>query len=251
MVEENFSANQNGANTNEDHSKMEIIKRFALQYCRMESSVSKGQLNDLINIIRSEEFSKSMFIETINNIEDCQKICNQMSDGSSSLDGFEEIKIESVEKLYSSTIYVRDIVQVLRFQIRNANEEDLLLEPVERTNDKGVRAFSHLMETNFGKEIYNHVKDKVLSSTDPSVIWYEQPFSDQMSFSGILQMYSDKSAVTLRKNGISAYPVHINFLNFKYPEWRRQILKERTLVAYLPVEIVKLDDEDEKKLKRN
>ena len=222
----------------EPNSRMEVIKSFAEQYCRMERKIGKEQLNELISTIRNDEFCKRTFCDTIKNVEDCFQICKDNAEQLSSMEGFEEVHIDSAENCYSTTIYVRNIVDVLRSQLEEASENYVIFEPLERRDQSGKRLFSNIMETDYGNELCNYVKDKVLTSSDSNVIWYDGSFFNRKSFCGIIQMYSDKCAVTLRKNGISAYPVHVTFLNFKYPEWRRQIMAEKTLLAYLPVEIV-------------
>jgi len=243
LVAQQKASQMKARDTCEPNSRMEVIKKFAEQYCRMERKIGKEQLNELIGTIRNEDFCKRTFCDTIRNLEDCQQICKNMAEHHSSMECFEEVRIESADNCYSSKMYVRNIVDVLRSQMECASDKNVMFEPLERRDQSGERLFSNIMETQYGKELCDYVKDKVVTSSDSNVIWYDRTLSNRKSFCGIIQMYSDKCAVTLRKNGISAYPVHVTFLNFKYPEWRRQIMAEKTLVAYLPVEIVENEEE--------
>ena len=62
------------------------------------------------------------------------------------------------------------------------------------------------------------------------------------SFVGFLQLYSDKTAMTLRKVGIDAYPVHVLFMNFEYGQWKKTIVDEESIVSFLPVEYENSED---------
>jgi len=55
-------------------------------------------------------------------------------------------------------------------------------------------------------------------------MWMKREDTGIDSFVRFLQLYSDKSKTTLKRTGVSAYPIHMNMLNFSYEGWKREIL---------------------------
>ena len=93
------------------------------------------------------------------------------------------------------------------------------------------------METDFGRHLCTAVMERVKLSESEDIFWNDSEVEGSQSFGGLLQCYSDKSATTLKKSGISAYPLHIVFMNLTYEQWKKSISKGSTLLAYLPVVI--------------
>ena len=102
------------------------------------------------------------------------------------------------------------------------------MEPQHRTDRNGEQEFGHIMETSYGWKIYNYMKEKVMKRRKEDATWFDETSSSDRTFTGILQLYSDKMVMTLKKNGVKAYPVHLVLMNFEYPEWKAQIMEENT-----------------------
>ena len=75
LVNQHKASLVNARGNVEPNSRMEVIKSFAEQYCRMERKIGREKLNELISTIRNEEFCKRTFCDIIENVEDCFQIC--------------------------------------------------------------------------------------------------------------------------------------------------------------------------------
>ena len=58
LVDQQKASLMNARDKCQPNSRMEVIKNFAEQYCRMERKIGKEQLNELIITIRNEDFCK-------------------------------------------------------------------------------------------------------------------------------------------------------------------------------------------------
>ena len=93
------------------------------------------------------------------------------------------------------------------------------------------------METDFGRHLCTAVMERVILSESEDIFWNDSKVEGPQSFAGMLQCYSDKSTTTLKKSGISSYPLHIVFMNLTYEQWKKAISNGSTVLAYLPVDI--------------
>ena len=156
---------------------------------------------------------------------------------------FQEKTIVSNCGMFAGKISLKDPVELIKWQMKSINERTVRMEPQHRTDQNGEQEFGHIMETSYGWKIYNYMKEKVMKCRREDATWFDETSSSDRSFTGILQLYSDKTVMTLKKNGVKAYPVHLVLMNFEYPEWKAQIMEENTLVGYLPVEMYEVVDD--------
>lgn len=223
----------------EDEAKVDMertVDMLAVNLCLLEKKAGKKTVEEVINAIRSEDFSKEAFVKRVRNFGDCKQICRDIVRKSLAEHMFEERTVETADRKFSSKIYVRNVQDVLKKQIEDADHTNFHIHPI--TNEKngaGQSGFHHMLETEYAKRLGDVVCDRIKSDPSLDVMWMTRENSDRESFVGFMQLYSDKSKTSLKRTGVTAYPIHVNLMNFTYEGWKRQIMNETTLVAYLPV----------------
>ena len=131
-------------------------------------------------------------------------------------------------------VYLRDPVAVIERQMKKASVtgpdgRNFYFHPVSlesRATGKAVR--THPMSADLAKSILPSVRDEVMDSFDEKVMWDEE-----RSFMCMLQMYTDKSAMSLSTKAHVFYPMHIAVLNLKSELKDSLIRTGETVVAYL------------------
>ena len=86
--------------------------------------------------------------------------------------------------------------------------------------------------------------DLIKRSTTNDFLWYFENNSDQVSFVGLLQLYSDKSRKCLKESAFQFYRIHAMFLNFSEAYRRSCILSGLTTVALLPTTFYVIEDQN-------
>lgn len=66
---------------------------------------------------------------------------------------------------------------------------------------------TYLLQTQICDNVYKIVNQSVLHFTDAVIVWIEDPHEENVSFDGMVQVYTDKTATALKANDIIAYPV--------------------------------------------
>jgi len=243
---DNVENNSDVISFNVDHSSdtdtQRLIDSLVVNLCLIERKVGRKSVDDMLSIIRNEHFDINSFNNQIRNVHECKERCREIIDRDLSEDGFKSFIVKNNDGRFEAKLYMKNILSVIGDQMSEANTDNFIVHPICKRNEEGEIVFSHMLETEYAKELVEAVKNRVLCHHDEEAIWMFQGESSTESFCGIFQMYSDKSAVTLKKNGISAYPVHIVFMNFTYEGWKEMIMKEKTIVAYLPINYEHVDD---------
>lgn len=236
-----------GDDNNEDNhdGKRDIertIETLAINLCLLEKKPGKKTIDEIIDTIRRDDFNKEEFVKRVKNFSDCKKICHSILQKSLAQFEFEEKVVYSSDRKFSSKIYVRNAVDVLMKQVEESDESDFHLHPKTTKNDDGQRCYHHMLETEYAKNLKDVLCNRIMSDANLDVMWMSGGDSDRESFIGFIQLYSDKSKTSLKRTGVCAYPVHLNFMNSTFEGWKKQIISSRTLVAYLPVGIDNEED---------
>ena len=74
-----------------------------------------------------------------------------------------------------------------------------------------------------------------MSSEEASIEWNQSRSTTPNSFIWMLQIYTDKTATTLKSQSLVGYPIHVTFLNVTIQFRRFLIDHGYTLVGFLPV----------------
>lgn len=117
-------------------------------------------------------------------------------------------------------LFMGEPIELLRVQLKLANPNDIMMRPrvpgVDGStikDDNGVSEV-HTMDKLYTKEIYACVREHVMGSIDSSALCTDSIRSAFSSFVGMLQIYTDRTAATLKWSVAVAYPVQVVLLNF-------------------------------------
>lgn len=93
--------------------------------------------------------------------------------------------------------------------------------------------------------MYDAAGTELRRSVDPETGWYESVLHENTRFVGMVQVYRDEAATTLKANVIVSYSVHIDFLKFSSQYHRFLIDLEHRLLTLLPVSTSKVCHESD------
>ena len=144
--------------------------------------------------------------------------------------GFNSVPI-SDESGNNCRLYMRDPVETLKRQLEKSSRRNMIYEHVREINRAGERIYNHPLSGKLAEEGFPRIIDAIMQSSRAEVYWD----SSGNNFIGPVQLYSDKSMVTLSAKSLTFYPLHVTLLNFKN-EFRRSLIQRgETKVAFLPV----------------
>lgn len=226
----------------EERALQRTIETLAINLCVLEKKSGKKSVEEIINTIRRDDFNKEAFLKRVRHLDDCKEICRDIVSKSLAEMNFEERTVHTADRKFSSKIYVRNVIDVLRKQMKQADLENFYTHSVTKQTNAGQNGFHHFLETEFARKLEEEVCDRVKKHSNVDVMWMTSQECGRESFVGFLQLYSDKSKTSLKRTGVTAYPIHVTLMNFCYPAWKKEIMEERTLAAYLPVGVDYEDD---------
>lgn len=106
------------------------------------------------------------------------------------------------------------------------------------------------MQTKYGRDIYICIKSEVLRSTNKIILGNGSLSGKNSSYAGMVKVYSDTTAATLKSNAILAYPVHGVLMNFSKEVHKYLIDHGYRLAGLLPVSTSGICTEEEEINKR-
>jgi Plavaka transposase len=105
-------------------------------------------------------------------------------------------------------------------------------------NRAGTRIYNHAMGCNLMKEVVPLIRESIIGEVGGG-FWV-----DKFSFVGAIQAYSDKSCQTLKAGSHIFLPLHLSTLNLKQALIQSLESNRDTVVAYLPVDIVRVETQE-------
>ena len=147
--------------------------------------------------------------------------------------GFNKVKLfKDREARVGLDVFIRSPLQVVRQLMEHASAErqNFFFDPVKLVDRDGKRLFKHPMSCDIAHEALRNVKETIFAHKDASVCWTDD------SFVALLQVYSDKSCMSLKSTALSFYPLHVSVLGFSSSEREAAIRRGDSLVAFLPVD---------------
>ena len=149
--------------------------------------------------------------------------------------GFGEVWVANPDKSEEGiSIFVRDPVAVIERQLRKArvtgpHGRNFYFKPLRsKSKVSGEDMIAHPMSGDLANTIVDEVISEIMGSTDPGVTWDERK-----SFMCMLQVYSDKSHMSLSTKAHVFYPLHIAVLNLDSELKDATVRSGETVVAYL------------------
>lgn len=138
------------------------------------------------------------------------------------------------------TFFLRNTQDIIRKQLALARNDEVVLRPFVQDSTA-----IHPLHSKFCENVYKNVRNHVQRSTSRNIFWNEKEGEEKLSFVGMLQVYTDKTATSLKANAVVAYPVHVVLLNFTQTFRRFLIDHGHTFVGLLPV-CTTTDEQDER-----
>ena len=217
-----------------------LITKLCVAITRWADKVGDKPFNDIIHYLREPEFSISKFLERVTSVDYCRKVTMAITTTEMVRRGYSERHVYDSRGTSYGRLFMKSAVEVLQSQMMDANDKDIYVYPCEKFTRNNEHGVSNVMQTWFGREVTKSTRNKLALSSNPSEFWHDRTSSDP-HFTGIIQIYSDKSATSLKSSAVNAYPVHITLLNFDASFRTRKIVEGKTILGYLPVEMMESD----------
>ena len=200
---------------------------------RLSRSAGQKQVNAFLNIVRRHRQHLSTVFEKASSVAACRDHLQSEMMDEARREGFDVVDVKDHTHGSKGTVYMKNNVTVLQKQVSFVSPDEFTFRPKYGTNQR----IREPMETAAFNEMYCKRRDGVIRSTSKSTYWVDSSVLGIPSFVGFVQIYSDKSAMTLKSNAMVVYPVHAVFLNTTAECRRRLIDGGHTLVGFLPVDI--------------
>jgi len=221
----------------------EGTKEFARMVIKYDEKSKRELLKEVIEILNKDSFSIKHFREKIKSISNCREVIKEELDKKMESDGFEksEVKLTKDGHITKTSFFKKNVIAVLRKQVElcmNQNfkvtiEKDIVQ---EEGKDDGEE---HPTNTLFFRNINRMKRASVMKCPEMEVIWYEN--GECKSFTGLCQVFTDKTASSLNAKAMTAHAVHLTLLNFdkRFREWL--INHGHTIIGFLPTKMNAVD----------
>jgi len=220
----------------------ELAHSLGMAMVSISRKVGNKEASNLLRIITDPRFSSEMYRKMYPSIASCKNITKERFHREMEGKGFTKKAVLDPQNKILCHIYSKSPISVLQNQIRNASGRNSYFRHVKHANRAGEISFGHPMAAKLGGSGARAVEMAVKASQDNSIVWCEMGRDSQQSFVGMGQMYSDKSATSLKASTFTFYPVHLTLHNFSEKERRRFIVEGLTVVGYLPVEFYNIEE---------
>ena len=186
----------------------------------------------MIDILASPSFNKSDFRLKCKRNMDCIEEQNVQSEKHLRVLGFEKVEVLDPETKSRCHLYVRSPITVLQEQISHAKSPSMIF---NREDCPSAEQYSHPMTADLGLQAVNEVQNEIMNHKGNDLIWHCRDTSLEISFVGLVQLYSDKSQNSLKASSFQFYPLNITLLNFSDEHRKKCIVEGKTFRAFLPV----------------
>lgn len=221
---------------NEQHSFNAVsslgdqVRKAHKHVLAMANTVGYKDLNSFLQLITNPAFPMEEFRMHASSLSQLKTHYQDSFNNTIENDGFRKIQLSPNTSGDANYFYMKDVVAVLQRQLAVASGHDIFLRPVTGTNGE----FRHPMETRYFRDLHDRTKYETMTSSNRSIFWKEDSRSGSVSFVGLVQLYTDKTAMTRKTNAMVAYPIHAVLLNFQKDFRRILIDNGHTLVGFLP-----------------
>lgn len=245
LVPEDLRAGENNLNENHESSQSSpgtdaIVDAF-LHICRV---VGDRRCDELLKAVRE---NISYCTDFFTKFASMSSIRVHRSEGMKTKlrrEGF-SLKSFHTESGLVYSVYWRDPVDVLRRQVERTPKSEFFTRCGEisgGTENTDSVVYTHPMNSEFGTGACAAAEDCVKKSLNRNVCWKIMARDGEQSAIAGVQVFSDKSHMSLDIDSLAFHPLHATFVNFSEDSRRKHITSGCTVVAYLPVRIDGIDD---------
>ena len=223
--------------TASEKASEKALDMMAVVVARLSKQVGESIMGDLFSALSNTDFCLPDFVKRYNTAYKCRKRMHDIVNRNMEQFGYDKIEFTDDASKLSGHVYLRDASEVLRKQVSKADDCEFHFFPTEKMVN-GEQVYSNIMHTEFAKEVYERLRDERMASEDRSIFWRNQNSSSAPHFPAFLQLYSDKTATTMKSSALVAYPLHLTFLNFD-SKFRCKLIKDNdSVIGYLSEEYV-------------
>ena len=199
-------------------------------------------INKLISHLNSPSFKREQFLNNIKSAADCRVLLQQNHKSWLQQNGFQHKKMLHTlpdSSTVSSTLYFRNVVNVLKNQLKTVSNHHQIIYRTGRYPDTGstTARTSHPLHTRYFSDIEGHLRRTVQGCTNASIWWNDNSRNSPVSFGGYLQIFTDKTSSSLKHNSFCAYPVHAVLLNFSREHRLWLVENGYSIVVFLAVSV--------------
>lgn len=212
------------------------VKIAAMHLLRLSENIGSYAIKKVIELIHTDTFKQDVVRQHIPNWSDCLAIVDDSVAETLLHDGFEKVEVPyktATDDGRKAFLYRKDVIDVLRSQVKVANDTEVMFRPC--FNEQNRDFVSHPLHSEFFAELYMSIRSHIMGSANSKIQWNQSRDSMPKSFIGMLQIYTDKTATTLKSQSLVGYPIHVTFLNVSVQLRRFLIDHGYTLVGFLPV----------------
>jgi len=237
-IEAESDTDEEEARGAEDATGQEI-RDAILQLARQNAEKAGAKLVNrflrLLQLKNLPEAAKLLESEGLENVADMTREVDLEVQDSMKERGFREVWVANPDNTDEGVcIYLRSPVGVIERQLTRAtvkkqHTRNMYFEPLKfECRKSGEPTRTHPMSGDLANNVYKLVRSEVMKSNDRAAVW-----ETDTSFMCMLQVYSDKSAMSLSTKAHVFYPLLIAVLNLKSELKDSIIRKGETVVAYL------------------
>ena len=227
-----------------------VLDQIALVLIDISAKAGSSVVSRLLLLLQDKDFNTALLESQLRSFADCRKRCEQISKAALLRGGFQEQQISSTTSdgsTVQTTMYLANPVDVLQRQIQELDKKgDFIFRPTEKIKStSGELRQNQPMHTDYFHDMYKAVRQRVMSSSDRTLVWNDNDASFPESFVGFLQLFSDKTASSLTSSAFVAYPLHAVLLNCAPQQKEWLINNGYTIIGFLPVTISPPNDDDD------
>jgi Plavaka transposase len=137
----------------------------------------------------------------------------------------------------SGVAWFRHPVSILKRQFSKAGAGEVRYDPFIERNRMGTRVYNHAMGCDLADACVPLIRESLIGGMSGE-FWIHT-----ISCVAGMQAYSDKSSQSLKAGSKSFLPLHLTPLNLTQGLRQNLTANGDTIVAYLPVDLVKADDQ--------
>ena len=211
--------------------------------------LSKKHIDRILSLVQAEDYSPQVCRERFHNSDSLRTYVEGMDSAFFQECGFKKLTIAIDEHSSSASLWTRNAAAVLQSLVAGAQPEDISWCKSTNTEGDSEHTFSTPMSGLLATEAFPRVKDFIMSSSDPDIMWRDSASPGPESAIGGLVLYSDASKTSLSASAKTFHPLHIVLMNFS-DRYRRQVVtRGESIVAYLPTELTANEDAHERQTK--
>ena len=243
FIEDNPCPEETGDTSEQSIPDSSIIRDFCNIVTNSKGKKSFETVKQIIRLLHDDRFDLQLFRSSIPNIEACFQLQEHTVEHTIRGDGFKKglATFYFEGESHNGYYFYRDPVAVLQEQVVAAsNTSNFNFSPsnvsstVDRSgpsNTNSVR-LTHPLQTSYFKDLHDIRMFDIMKSPHPDVRWCSN--SQNKSFIGFLQMFTDKTVMTMKVTGIAAHAVHLTFINLEKKTRRTFIQNGLTIIGFLP-----------------